>query len=247
MGQAFVKTWLSLIIATILGKTKGFILRWTILVRTMSQIHPWYPIRATPFTNNLIPRETREQRIPMSTLVLLGQMMILTSMILRRQVMLRAQVRNELINSLIIRISNSKIRQNPSNESFHPNSKKLLILNNKINRIIDKTSKVNLVILVKAILAKQLNQEARQDFQIWKMKKLLQFQIQIHNLHHQLFLKAFRVIWIWKIPNIQIIQISKISFRKPQLTNYKRLRSTPFMKRKTNTLQLFFKAEVKIL
>ena len=102
----------------------------------------------------------------MNTLVPLGQMMILTSMILRRQVILRAQVRNGLINLLIIRISNSKIRLNPSNESFHPNSKKLLIINYKINRIIDKTSKINLAVLVKAILAKQLNQEAREDFQI---------------------------------------------------------------------------------
>ena len=102
----------------------------------------------------------------MSTLEPLGRMMILISMIRRRRAMLRAQVRNGLINLLMEKISNSKIRLNPNNESFRLNSKKLLIINYKINLIIDKTSKINLVVLGKAILAKLLNQEAREDFQI---------------------------------------------------------------------------------
>ena len=102
----------------------------------------------------------------MSTLEPLGRMMILISMIRRRRAMLRVQVRNGLINLLMEKISNSKIRLNPNNESFRLNSKKLLIINYKINLIIDKTSKINLVVLGKAILAKLLNQEAREDFQI---------------------------------------------------------------------------------
>lgn len=168
-----------------------------ILVRMMSRKHLWYLIRVIHFINNLTLKEIQVQTKQTCTLVLLVQTTILTNMTLRHRQMSWAQVKSELINLLIIRINNSKIRLNHNNEFFRLSSKKLLIINYKINLNTDKTNKINSVVQVKVILVKRQNLEEREVFQIWKMSKdNLELKIQIHSLLLQHFLRVFQVIWI---------------------------------------------------